>query len=107
MKITPVDISHKVFAKKLYGLDETQVTEYLAQVAQALEEVTRDRNSLRDALREKDLALVDLRERDRGLKETINAAAQMSDKMRIDGEREVKLIIADAQQKADTITPGC
>jgi cell division initiation protein len=104
MKITPVDLAHKTFNKKMFGLDEAEVTDFLSQIATQMEELILERNNLREKVREKDIALADLREKDQVLKSTIATASQMSDRLRQDTEREAKLILADAQQKAEMIT---
>lgn len=104
MKLTPIDIAHKSFNKKMMGLDADEVMDFLQQVAQAMEALTHERNSLREALREKDLSLLEYKERDSVLKSTIATATQMADRLRADAEREAKLIITDAQQKAEIIT---
>lgn len=103
MKMTPIDITHKSFNKKMFGLEEAEVNEFLQQVAVSMEEMIHERNTLREALRDKELQIQDFKDRDAVLKSTIAAASQMSDRMRQDGEREAKLIIADAQQKAEVI----
>ncbi len=103
MKITPIDVSHKKFNKKMFGVDEAEVTDFLNSVSSQLEQVIHERNSLREALREKEISLHELKERDQVLKNTIATASQMSEKMRQDSEREAKLIIADAQQKAEVL----
>jgi cell division initiation protein len=103
MKLTPIDITHKSFNKKMFGLDEAEVSEFLAQVAHTMEELVHERNTLREAMREKELQIQDFKERDGILKSTIATASQMADRMRTDGEREAKLVIADAQQKAEII----
>jgi cell division initiation protein len=104
MKITPLDIAHKTFNKRMMGYDADEVMDFLAQIASQLESLTHERNSLREALREKELNMMELKERDQVLKTTIHTASQMAEKMRGDAEREAKLIIADAQQKAEIIT---
>lgn len=104
MKITPVDIAHKNFTKKMMGLDPDEVMDFLQLVSAQMESLIHERNSLREAVREKELTLMEYKERDQVLKNTITTASQMSDKMRSDAEREAKLIIADAQQKAEIIT---
>lgn len=105
MRITPIDIAHKSFsAKKVLGLDPAEVTDFLELVAAQMEALIQERNALKEAVREKDLALMEYKERDQVLKETITAASQMSERMRQDAEREAKLIIVDAQQKAEIIT---
>jgi cell division initiation protein len=103
MKITPIDIAHKSFTKKMFGYDENEVSEFMQNMAAQLEQLIHERNSLREMVREKELQLAELKERDQVLKSTIATASQMSDRIRQDAEREAKLIINDAQQKADMI----
>ena len=103
MKITPIDIAHKNFNKKMMGLDAEEVADFLQDVAQQMEALIHERNSMREALREKELALIDFKEKDHVLKSTIATASQMADRLRQDAEREAKLILTDAQQKAELI----
>lgn len=103
MRITPIDIAHKTFGKKMLGLDAEEVMDFLSLVAAQMESLMHERNTLKEALREKDLALAEYKERDKMLKDTIATASQMSERMRQDSEREGKLIVADAQQKSEMI----
>jgi cell division initiation protein len=103
MKIAPIDIAHKTFTRKVMGLDQEEVSDFLRDVADQMEEIIRERNQLKEALRQKDLQLMEFRERDDSLKATIATATKMSDQIRADAEREGKLIVGDAQQKADVI----
>ena len=104
MKITPIDIAHRSFQKKMMGLDSEEVMDFLQQIAAQIEALIQERNTLKEAIREKELSLMEYRERDQVLKETIATASQMADRLRQDAEREAKLIITDAQQKAEIIT---
>jgi len=104
MKMTPIDVSHKTFNKKMFGLDEMEVMEFLQVVASHMEEMIHERNVLREALREKDLRIAEFRERDQVLQSTITTAGTMAEKIRSDADREAKLILADAQQKAEIVT---
>lgn len=104
MKITPIDIAHKSFNKKMMGLDPEEVMDYLQQVASQMENLIHERNALREAVREKELNLHEYKERDQVLKTTIATANQMAERLRQDAEREAKLIVADAQQKSEIIT---
>lgn len=103
MKIAPIDITHKTFNRKMMGLDTQEVTDFLRQVADELEAVIRDRNSLRESLRERELMIAEYRERDDLLKSTITTATRMAEKIQADAEREAKLIVNDANQKSDMI----
>jgi cell division initiation protein len=103
MKIAPIDIAHKTFARKVMGADLDEVMDFLRDIADQMEELIRERNTLKESIRQKDLQIMEYKERDESLKMTIQTAAKMSDGIRTDAEREAKLIISDAQQKADMI----
>lgn len=103
MKIAPIDIAHKSFTRKMMGLDQNEVMDFLRQIADEMEALIRDRNNLRESLREKDLAIIEFRERDELLKSTITTATRMSEKMQQDAERESRLILNDAKQQGEMI----
>jgi len=103
MKIAPIDIAHKTFGRKMMGLDPDEVMDFLKEVADEMEALIRERNNLREGAREKELAILEYKERDQLLKNTITTATKMSDKIQTDAEREAKLILADANQKAEMI----
>lgn len=103
MKIAPIDIAHKSFSRKMMGLDPEEVTAFLKSVSAELEALISERNSLRQSSREKDLSIIEFKERDELLKSTITTATKMSDKIRIDSERESRLLLNDANQKAEAI----
>jgi cell division initiation protein len=104
MKHYPTEIAHKTFEKKMMGYDPDEVADYLTVVAAQMEALLQERNSLREALKDKEMSLLEYKDRDQVLKATITSASQMSERMRGDAERESKLIINDAQQKAEMIT---
>ncbi len=103
MKIAPIDIAHKTFARKVMGYDPDEVMDFMRDIADQMEEIIRERNALKEALRQKEMSLMDYKERDETLKSTIQTAAKMSDGIRADAEREAKLIVGDAQQKSEMI----
>lgn len=103
MKITPIDMAHKTFSKKWFGADPNEVSDFLTEVASAMESLILERNSLKETLREKELNLLEYKDRDQVLKNTIATATQMAERLRQDAEREAKLIITDASQKAELI----
>lgn len=88
----------------MMGLDADEVMDFLQQIAAQMEALIQERNTLKEAIREKELSLMEYKERDQVLKETIATATQMAERLRQDADREAKLIIADAQQKAEIIT---
>ncbi len=103
MRIAPIDIAHKTFHRKMMGFDPEEVMDFMRLVAEELEGLIKERNSLKENLREKELAVVEYRERDQLLKSTITTATRMSERMTADSDREAKLIINDANQRAEVI----
>lgn len=103
MRIAPIDIAHKNFSKKFMGFDSEEVIEFLREMADQMEELIRERNSLKETLREKELNILEYRERDETLKTTITTATRMAEQIRVDAEREAKLIMHDANQKSEMI----
>ena len=103
MKIAPIDIAHKSFSRKLAGYDTDEVARFLTAVSEELEALIRERNQLKETLREKELNIIEYRERDQLLKDTITTAHKMAETIRADAEREARLILNDANQKAELI----
>ena len=103
MKIIPKDIAHKTFNKKMLGYSIEEVLEFLQMVAHEMEILVRENNNLKENLREREAQVLKHKEHDKTLKNTIETAQKMSQKIREESDREGKLIINDAQQKADFI----
>ena len=103
MKITPVDVAHKTFNRSIYGLDQKEVFTYLQSISDQLEALFKERNELREKLREKEIQIAEFKDRDQLLKTTLTTAAQMSEKVKEDAEKKAELIIQEAQIKAESI----
>lgn len=103
MRVAPIDIAHKTFGRKIYGLDTEEVYDFLRDIADEMEEVVRSHNQLEEKLKEKENALGDFKEREESLKQTLQTASQMSERMRAESEKEAELIVKDARQRAEII----
>lgn len=103
VKIVPIDITNKSFKRKVMGYDPDEVANFLAEVAQELESVIHERNKVKEALREKELQILEYKDRDRILKDTITTAQRMSEKMKSESDREAQIILQDAHHKAEMI----
>ena len=104
MKFYPSEIAAKTFDRKMMGYDPDQVENYLIVVAAQLETLMKENQSLKEILKEKELDLLQYKDRDQLLQQTMTQATQMTEKIRNESERESKLIINDAHQKAEMIT---
>lgn len=103
MKITPIDVAHKKFDKTLFGFDPNGVVSFLQDVSLQMENLIKERNNLRDEIRNKEIALIEYKERDELLKNTLTSATQMSERMREDAEKQTAIIISEAKIKANQI----
>ncbi len=103
MKIAPIDITHKSFARKFNGVDSDEVSLFLKEVAEEMEALIRERNQLKEQLREREIQILEFKDRDKVLKETIMTAHKMTENLRKDAEREAAIILNDAQQRAEAI----
>ena len=50
MRIAPIDIAHKTFHRKMMGFDPDEVMDFLRLVAEELEGLIKERNSMREAM---------------------------------------------------------
>lgn len=103
MKIVPSELIDKSFKKKVMGCDPDEVAQFLNAVAEELESVIQERNRLRENLREKELQILEYKDRDRVLKDTITTAQKMSERIKAETEREAQIILNDAHHQAEMI----
>lgn len=103
MRVAPIDIANKTFGRKFFGLDTEEVYDFLRDVADELEVISRSQEQLEEKLKASEKALGDFREREEVLKQTLQTAGQMSEKMKVEAHRESDLIIKESRQRGDII----
>ena len=103
MRVAPVDIAHKTFGRKIYGLDTEEVYDFLRDVADEVEALNRQYEQLKQDQKNNEESLEDYKQREEALKQTLQTASQMSERMRSEAQRESELIIKEARQRADII----
>ena len=103
MRVAPIDIAHKVFRKRIYGLDSEEVYDFLRDVADEVETLSRQHEQLVEKQKASDITLEDFRQREEVLKQTLQTASQMSERMKAEAQREADLIIRESRQRADII----
>lgn len=104
MKHYPAEIANKTFDRKMMGFDIDQVKDYLTVVAAQLEALIIEKKTLSEELRDKNLQLLEHKDREQVLKNAITQTTEITEKMRTETDRECQLIINDAHQKAEVIT---
>ena len=104
MKYYPKEIAVKTFDRKMMGYDPDQVEDYLVALAAQMEALVQEVTYLKATIREKEIDLIQYKERDQLIQQTMAQATQAVEKMKEDTDRECKLIVQDAHHKADVIT---
>ncbi len=103
MRITPLDIIQKQFAPSKKGVDAEEVSEFLDQVRETLEELLRENADQKIALGERDREIGRLREAETEIKETLLMARRISEDLQGTARREADLIMGEARLKAQQV----
>ena len=103
MKITPQEIQSQKFEIKMKGYDKDEVSHFLLQVAEVMENEILDREKYKkelDLIREK---LSKFEKREDVLRDTLISAQKFSHEIKLNAERESELVIKEAEIKAEAI----
>jgi cell division initiation protein len=104
MQLTPLDIQQKQFTKRSFrGLDVKEVESFLHQVADLLSVLLKGKDELSKTLAEKNRQLNEYREREKILKNTLISAQKAVEQMKVNAEKEAKVLVSEAEVKAERI----
>ncbi len=104
LKLSDVSsISSKTFNKSMLGYDPYEVSSFLKAISYEVDKLLKERATLKEMIREKDVSLLNYKDKDKSIQDTLEVAKEMSKKLKSDSQREARLIINDAEQKADII----
>lgn len=104
MKITPLDIYQREFSrKKIGGLDETEVNEFLKKVGREYEGLYAENKSLKDQVERLTAQMKDYLELEKTLKQTLISAQKASGELKNNAEKEAELIVKEAEIQAERI----
>ncbi|MFH1223837.1 MAG: DivIVA domain-containing protein [Pseudomonadota bacterium] len=103
MKLNSVDIQVKDFSRSIRGYDTDEVRSFLEKVAKQIESMNYEIQMLRDRLREKEMNLIDFRERETVIRDTVTTAQKVTDNIKRDSIKESAQIINQAKLRAESI----
>lgn len=86
------------------GFDPIEVSVFLNKVAKTFEQNFEAHQDMTKKFKQVEVELQDFREREDLLRKTLANATEMSTRLKVDSDREAKLIISDAHHKAEMIT---
>ncbi len=103
MSLTPNEILDQEFSKSFRGYDKAEVDSFLEEVAQALSEVIKERNALKDELASCQAEVDGLKRQEDELREALISAKQICEEMKTQARKEADLIVEQAKVDAERI----
>jgi cell division initiation protein len=103
MKLTPLDIQQQKFQVKFRGYDKQEVETFLEMISEDVESLLQESNMVKVELQKCESQLVDFRENERAIQQTIMTTQKISDDLKRNGQREAELIISEAKVAAGKI----
>jgi cell division initiation protein len=103
MRIAPLDLRQQRFKKALHGYDRTEVVAFLTEAADDYEHALREIDRLRQDLARMEALLAEHRDRESNLRNTLLTAQRLSDEVKDAAQNEAKMIVREAQGRADLL----
>jgi cell division initiation protein len=103
MRITPMDMRQHRFKPAMRGYDKTDVVAFLTESADDYEHAMREIDRLRGDLKRMEALLAEHRERERNLRDTLLTAQRLSGELKEAAHTEAKMIVREAQGRADLL----
>jgi len=103
MRISPMDMRQQRFRTAMRGYDRTEVVAFLTEAADDYEHAMRENDRLRGDLMRMEALLAEHRERENNLRDTLVTAQRVSDELKDNAQNEGKLIVREAQGRADLL----
>jgi cell division initiation protein len=103
MRITPMDMRQQRFKPAMRGYDKTEVVAFLTEAADDYEHAQREIDRLRGDLMRMEALLAEHRQREANLRDTLLTAQRLSGELKEAATNEAKLIVREAQGRADLL----
>jgi cell division initiation protein len=103
MRIGPLDLRQHRFRSALHGYDKTDVVAFLTEAADDYEHALREIDRLRQDLSRVEALLTEHREREANLRNTLLTAQRLADEIKEAAQNEAKMIVREAQGRADLL----
>lgn len=103
MRITPLNIKKQEFGKSLRGYDTEEVRIYLNSIADDLEDLMSENETLKKNLEEANTQLLEFRRIEKSLQDTLLKAHETTSKSIESTKKQTSLIIKEAEIRAQQI----
>ena len=106
MKITPIDIQQVSFGVRFRGYDRKEVDNFLDLLAQDYEMLIKESQEIKEKTASLEIQIMELKKKEATLNSTLIAVQKVVDEMKQNAQKEVDLLIKEAELKAEEITQG-
>lgn len=103
MNVSPLDLRQQRFRSAFRGYDRTEVTSFLAAVADDYEQALRETDQLRQELMRLEAALNEHRGLESNLKSTMMTAQKLTDDIKANAEQEARRIVHEAEGRSSLL----
>jgi len=103
MRVAPLDLRQQRFKTVLRGFDKTEVVAFLTEAADDYEHALREIDRLRQDLVRVESLLTEHRDREANLRNTLLTAQRLADEIKDAAQNEAKLVVKEAQGRADLL----
>lgn len=103
MKLTPLDILQQRFKVTWRGFDRQEVETFLELVSEDVGSLLQECSNLKAELERCEAQLVDFRQNERAIQQTIMSTQKVSEDLKRNAQREAELIISEAKVAAGRI----
>jgi cell division initiation protein len=103
MRVAPLDLRQHHFKTVMRGFDKTEVVAFLTEAADDYEHALREIDRLRQDLLRVESLLTEHRDREANLRNTLLTAQRLADEIKDAAQNEAKLVVKEAQGRADLL----
>jgi len=97
------DIEGKRFRKRLMGLDPNDVEAFLVDLTEELRQLREENGDLKKDLQTQESEIKEHRDREKTIRAVLVSAQKNAEQTKANAEREAKLVISQAEVKAEAI----
>lgn len=106
MRITPLDIQQKDFAKRFRGFDMEEVDSFLELLREEMEELLRENANLREEARRFEKQLKEYKNMEVTLRDTLIKTQELVEDYKTNAKKAAELVKKEAELQADEILKG-
>lgn len=101
MSLSKIDLLNKRFTRKTFGYDRSEVDHLMFEMAEVLGDEADKKKDLKGRVKHLEEQLVDYRQRDEALRDTLMSTQKMVDELKMAAGREADQILDEAHSKAE------